>query len=361
MAETVKKVEVPRTERVLRILNRLFTAPTKKLSLNSLDEETFGKRDTIRDCVSAIQNHIPGLVEIRKGDNGEKTLFLLPQKNKFNLSPPDINSLMRGDAPDHLRLALALNDLELGPETKDLAYGLLDAYPDKKPTFRPLPQIVKLRKGRVALQKHQKNIDIICEAITENKVCQFMYRGAYDRNDRETYFGPRQLLSHNGLIYVEGYRFKMARTNLKKDIGEERTMAIHRIKGEVRITELEYPKKIEIKPIRANQDCFGMIDNEPFNLDAKFAPELKNYLEERSWPTGTELTAMKGDHNTRFRGWMKLKMRCGDKRETLSWLFGFGSRVVINHPKKLKELYCDELIKIGKNLPNLKITKKKIK
>jgi hypothetical protein len=55
-----------------------------------------------------------------------------------------------------------------------------------------------------------------------------------------------------------------------------------------------------------------------------------------------------------YEGWVKLRIKCGDPHETLSWVMGFGSNAVIVSPKSLKNLYRDELIQMAKRVGGLR-------
>jgi hypothetical protein len=106
---------------------------------------------------------------------------------------------------------------------------------------------------------------------------------------------------------------------------------------------------------------FGMIVTDPFILEANFAPRLLGYLEEHVWPGLIELRLIKGrrlkGQKSSFKDWVKMRMKCGDQYETLSWLRGFGSEAVIVSPKSLKDLYREDLILISRRLKGIRTTR----
>jgi hypothetical protein len=162
------------------------------------------------------------------------------------------------------------------------------------------------------------------------------------------YFAPLSVSISNDKIYVEGYKGRLSgKTN--NLIGfEERTLLLNRVSA---ATPTDYPRSEKLKPrTQASGAYFGKTLTKEFILEANFAPRLKEYLFERQWPGGAKLQLYQIKEDSRksvYPGWIKLRMPCGDARETLSWLLGFGSEAVVISPKAFRNKYFAELKKMS--------------
>ncbi|MDR2141475.1 MAG: WYL domain-containing protein [Deltaproteobacteria bacterium] len=350
--------EGTKAERILRILSRLFNNPPSQgvnyLSLK--DDGEFGDKKTIIDCFQTIQNGLPGLIaplKVEHDDFGNaKNYRLVFQKDlPRDQALRNLDNILAKNEPAKEHLIASLAKLNLGSDTQIILEWLLAAI--NGGDYSNSPRIETIFKGQVDYSEFKERFESFSKAIKDKKVCEVDYSRGDDLKSETKFFAPLHFTHFQGRIYIDGWRLRKIQRNKLQPV-EERTLALHRVKT-VTVLNDDFPQQNLSSP-HQGRDCFGMIVTDEFILEANFAPHLRGYLEERTWPKiknekpspeNNKPTLIRSSRNTKFQGWYKLKMPCGDLRETLSWLLSFGSDVAIIHPNHLKEAYEAELRAIG--------------
>ncbi|MDR0549557.1 MAG: WYL domain-containing protein [Deltaproteobacteria bacterium] len=343
-----------RTEKILKIIDLLFVHPTG-VKINSLIGSHDFTSENAGDLFKILANKLPNHVEIE--GKGESTTLRF--KNKpLNYSLDAYARQAWQETPALLaKIALELNDGIVDEATLKFVDAFIASPKDQIGKDATLPSIVKAARAYVDYRPFQETFKTFFAAISKKKFCEVLYAKPDMEKPATLYFAPLEIVGYHGKIYVEGRRVKSL-TEPFVDYGQ-RSLALQRVK-KVTITNTDI-RGLET-PSRENQEpLFGLIRTNPFTLNVNFAPYLASYLEEHTIPGLIEKHVLKGRKTGKkkspFKGWIKLKIRCGDPYEPLTWLLGFGSGAVIISPKTLKELYRDELIVMARRNGGLRCTK----
>jgi hypothetical protein len=147
---------------------------------------------------------------------------------------------------------------------------------------------------------------------------------------------PLLLVYHNGAYYTAGFI-------VKKNIFI--TIDLSKI-ASYNITNQTFAHKKALPLAKAElQKRFGLtgnIDNEVYDIELEFSSITGEFISHYNWHTTQSFTQLKN-------GNYRMKMHCGINRELFGWIFRWMGNVKIIGPKKLKDLYLQQLEIINKN------------
>ena len=187
---------------------------------------------------------------------------------------------------------------------------------------------------------NQMSEDIIW-SIANNKIIEVenVYGDATNVTSDITYpfkLKPLLLVYHNGAYYTAGF---IAKNNLFITIDLSKIVAYN-------ITNQTFAHKKLLPIAKAElQKRFGLtanIDNEVYDIELEFSSITGEFLSHYNWHTTQSFTQLKN-------GNYRMKMHCGINRELFGWIFRWMGNVKIIGPKKLKDLYLQQLDIINKN------------
>ncbi len=187
---------------------------------------------------------------------------------------------------------------------------------------------------------NQMSEDIIW-SIANNKIIEIenIYGDATNVSSDITYpfkLKPLLLVYHNGAYYTAGF---IAKNNLFITIDLSKIVAYN-------ITNQTFAHKKLIPLAKAElQKRFGLtanIDNEVYDIELEFSSITGEFISHYNWHTTQSFTPLKN-------GNYRMKMHCGINRELFGWIFRWMGNVKIIGPKKLKDLYLQQLDIINKN------------
>lgn len=187
---------------------------------------------------------------------------------------------------------------------------------------------------------NQMSEDIIW-SIANNKIIEVenIYGDATNVSSDITYpfkFKPLLLVYHNGAYYTAGF---IAKNNLFITIDLSKIVAYN-------ITNQTFAHKKLLPLAKAEiQKRFGLtanIDNEVYDIELEFSSITGEFISHYNWHVTQSFTQLKN-------GNYLMKMHCGINRELFGWIFRWMGNVKIIGPKKLKDLYLQQLDIINKN------------
>jgi len=187
---------------------------------------------------------------------------------------------------------------------------------------------------------NQMSEDIIW-SIANNKIIEIIniYGDATNVSSDITYpFKLKQLLLvyHNGAYYMAGFIVKKnicITIDLSKIVAYNITNQTVAYKGSLPLAKAELQKRFGLT---AN------IDNEIYAIELEFASITGEFISHYNWHITQTFTTLKN-------GNYRMKMHCGINRELFGWIFRWMGNVKIVGPKKLKDLYLQQLEIINKN------------
>ena len=187
---------------------------------------------------------------------------------------------------------------------------------------------------------NQMSEDIIW-SIANNKIIEILniYGDATNVTADISYpfkLKPLLLVYHNGAYYTAGF---IAKKNMFITIDLSKIISYN-------ITNQNFAHKKALPLAKAElQKRFGLtgnIDNEVYDIELEFSSITGEFLSHYNWHTTQSFTLLKN-------GNYRMKMHCGINRELFGWIFRWMGNVKIIGPKKLKDLYLQQLEIINKN------------
>ena len=152
---------------------------------------------------------------------------------------------------------------------------------------------------------------------------------------------PLLLVYHNGAYYTAGFIVKkniFITIDLSKIIAYNLTNQTFAHKKAVPLAKAELQKRFGLT---AN------IDNEIYDIELEFSSITGEFLSHYNWHTTQSFIQLKN-------GNYRMKMHCGINRELVGWIFRWMGNVKIEGPKKLKDLYLQQLEIINNNYSSTK-------
>jgi hypothetical protein len=147
---------------------------------------------------------------------------------------------------------------------------------------------------------------------------------------------PLLLVYHNGAYYMAGFIVKnnsFITIDLSKITAYNLTNQTFSHKKAVPLAKAELQKRFGLT---AN------IDNKTYDIELEFSSITGEFLSHYNWHATQSITQLKN-------GNYRMKMHCGINRELVGWIFRWMSNVKIIGPKKLKDLYLEQLAIINQN------------
>ena len=187
---------------------------------------------------------------------------------------------------------------------------------------------------------NQMSEDIIW-SIANNKIIEIIniYGDATNVSSDITYpfkLKPLLLVYHNGAYYMAGF---IVKKNIFITIDLSKIVAYN-------ITNQTFAYKESLPLAKAElQKRFGLtanIDNDISAIELEFASITGEFISHYNWHATQSFTQLKN-------GNYRMKMHCGINRELFGWIFRWMGNVKIVGPKKLKDLYLQQLEIINKN------------
>ena len=303
---------------------------------------TTASRQIYNDLVQLEKNYLRKnqQLQITTGQYNQKTYRLLYTDITIPVTGFDVNSyqlsrlsmttyitVVRGESINKFRDIVAKKNMHLS-KTK---YAALPIEQNFNSHFFE-------RKYTTAF--NQMSEDIIW-SIANNKIIEIIniYGDATNVSSDITYpfkLKPLLLVYHNGAYYMAGF---IVKKNIFITIDLSKIVAYN-------ITNQTFAYKESLPLAKAElQKRFGLtanIDNEIYAIELEFASITGEFISHYNWHATQSFTQLKN-------GNYRMKMHCGINRELFGWIFRWMGNVKIVGPKKLKDLYLQQLEIINKN------------
>lgn len=182
--------------------------------------------------------------------------------------------------------------------------------------------------GAIDYTPHQETLRILIKSMEERRICRVTYKAGYDGRAKTFFIKPIKLFSHKDCLYLSSQMARYpGRVHKKPDF--DPLLAVHRI-AKIDLTDrrFEYPKDYRFED-RFNRD-FGVIKEEPFEVEAEFKGWAAEYASERIWSRGQKITK-KPD------GTARLRFKTSSEVELLSWVLSFRGYCKLIKPKRLRK------------------------
>ncbi len=169
-------------------------------------------------------------------------------------------------------------------------------------------------------------IDSLSGAMLRNKTCVTTYHSFVDDKDKTFRIDPLHFFESNGGLYlfVQATRF-----------GDIRILAVERINN-IEVLEEQFAYPDDFNPEEKLSQAFGMVYDDPIDLEVVFAAGQAKYIKERTF-SPDQVIQKHPD------GGITLKMKTSGWYDVKRWILGFGAEAVIVRPEELREEIVDEL------------------
>jgi len=169
-------------------------------------------------------------------------------------------------------------------------------------------------------------IDQLTDAMLSMQTCHIRYHSFYNDTVKNFKIDPLHFFEQNGGLYL------FVRTTAYNDII---VLAVERIQNiEPDESYYEYPKDFD--PDEYLKQSFGLIHDEPLNIEIRFLKEQARYIKERQWSYNQKIQ----DNED---GSIILKMQISGKFEIKRWVASFGTYAEILKPESLREEFKKDI------------------
>jgi hypothetical protein len=323
-----------RLEKGLIALRHLFN--NSRVDVKTLRDKTDCSEQSASAILKLLQNEFPDIINLE----------IINRRHVYSLKKkPPIASPLTERAILWMTLAAHFSDRLLSPEIKNmvdqgLGAVLRELWPTKNlPENHPIPPIKALGRASIDYGQAADKLETIIKAINLRKLCEVVYAKDLQVPKTVTLVAPLELASYHETIYVWGYLVELRPKSLK--IIRKTTLSVQRLESVKLLPERDttsLPRNVSFR----DDKIFGIIQDNPFDLNVNFSSDVARYVSERTWCQKQELVWL-------TYGRLKLRMRCGNPNETINWLLSFGSKAIIIAPIELKRQYQATLTAMAAN------------
>lgn len=234
----------------------------------------------------------------------------------FKFSPQELIALyfLKGEAK-------AVNDIDLADNIKS-AFTKIGMFAPKG-FIKKLAKLQSLflldTKMTKSYAGKQEIIDQLTDAMLDNQTCYVSYHSFSDDKDKNFKIDPLHFFEHQGGLYI----FVNATS-----FGDIRILALDRInKVEDAGEGFDYPEDFD--PIERQKYAFGLISDDPMDVEIWFSADQARYIKERIWAVGQEIIEQED-------GSIILKMRTSGSFEIKKWVLGYGGEAEVLGPVEFR-------------------------
>ncbi len=172
-------------------------------------------------------------------------------------------------------------------------------------------------------------IDQLTDAMLSMRTCYICYHSFHDDTVKNFRIDPLHFFEHDGGLYL----FVRA-----SSFGDILVLAVERINTlEISNEHYEYPA--DFNPNDYLRQSFGLVYDDPLNVEIWFDKSQARYVKERQWAHNQEI------HDNKD-GSIILKMQTSGRFEIKRWVAGFGPCAEILKPEDLREEFKKEVIRL---------------
>ena len=191
------------------------------------------------------------------------------------------------------------------------------------------------RSGSIDYSPYQKTMQILIEAMNEQRICKVTYKSIIATKAKSFYIKPLKIFSHKDSVYLHAHLARAPGKTYAKPKFDP-LLAIHRIK------KIEFTERLFVFPDNYDFDKvfkqnFGVIKENAFDVEIEFNGYFAKYISERIWSPGQSINKKNGK--------TILKFNASSKPELLSWVMSFGKDAKVIKPEWLIKNVKEEIEK----------------
>ncbi len=187
------------------------------------------------------------------------------------------------------------------------------------------------RKMAKSLSGKEDIVDQLIDAMLANQTCYISYHSFHDDKEKSFKIDPLHFFEHQGGFYL----FVNATS-----FGNIRILAAERI-IHVTPTDETFTYPDDFDPEEKLKNAFGVICDDPMDLEIWFSANQARYIKERIWAVDQQIV-------DRDDGSIILKMHTSGKHELKKWILGYGAEAKVLQPEELYQEIRKEIRKLSK-------------
>jgi predicted DNA-binding transcriptional regulator YafY len=195
------------------------------------------------------------------------------------------------------------------------------------------------RSGYIDYTPYSGVIFTLVQAMDLKKTCCLTYQALMGKKAKTYYINPLKIFSHKDTVYLHAqWEPSLDKPHTEHDF--DPLLAIHRMK-KIELTDRDYklPKKYDFEKIF--NENFGVMKDEPFEVEVEFTGWTAKYIPERIWSADQKITK-KG------RNKIILKFTTSSEVELIAWVLSFGEEAKVLKPEWVVEEMQNKLGKLNK-------------
>lgn len=187
----------------------------------------------------------------------------------------------------------------------------------------PSTSFATFKPGRIDYTPHGETIHRLTEAMKNHRVCLITYKSISAVEPKKICVSPLIMFSHNDALYINGLLASKSPKNSDRPEFDP-ILAVHRIQNvEITSTTFARPEKYDFEKQFNNR--FGVMQDESFTVKAEFAKPVAEYVAERIWSPGQQITRLEN-------GGLIITFNAASSREVIAKILSFGDHAQILEP-----------------------------
>jgi predicted DNA-binding transcriptional regulator YafY len=297
-------------EKVIRLFARLLFS-NRPHSLTELADALGCSKPTVSRILQNIERSMG--IDLQRTKSGKEAIYTIKSRK-----PPPASYLSQSEL-DLLWMCRAFAEPLVGQDLFDeIRQALFKTQTLAKGDTTPTPEHFGTSvPGTIDYTPHQDTIRTLIEAMNDHRVCKVTYKAAASERTKTFHIKPLKIFSHKDALYLHALRAKDPWQKKWVQPDFDPLLAIHRIKSVEkadRSIPFEVPKNFDFE--RAFNRTFGVIKQEPFEVEAEFTDWAAVYVGERSWSPDQFLL--------RDEDKLTIKFTASSVPEVTSWILSFG-------------------------------------
>jgi predicted DNA-binding transcriptional regulator YafY len=182
------------------------------------------------------------------------------------------------------------------------------------------------------LDQHKGTIRALMESIGEELRIRMSYYSVHSQKRKSYTVHPYRLMYFRSGLYLFAY---------VEEYQQIRTFAIERIESIEKLGDhFEKPSDFTVENYLGA--AFGLIKEEPSDVEIVFAADVAEYVRSRVWHPSQQVREIGG-------GRITLKMHAGGEFELASWVLSFGPSATVVSPERLRRRVENDLSRAVEN------------
>jgi predicted DNA-binding transcriptional regulator YafY len=182
------------------------------------------------------------------------------------------------------------------------------------------------------LDQHKGTIRTLMEAIGEEERVRMHYYSVHSQKRKSYTVHPYRLMYFRSGLYLFAY---------VEEYQQIRTFAVERIESIERLGD-NFEKPADFSVENHLGASFGVIKEEPFDVEVVFNADVAEYVRSRVWHPSQQVREIGS-------GRINLKMHVGGEFELTSWILSFGASATVISPDRLRRRVETELSRAKEN------------